>query len=95
MGGAALISREICQMQGDQALAADDINAALGHYDRAILFDPSNAQALMNRAGIYEQTGQIERAIADYRRVAALSSAPAILSQQAADRLKVLGAANP
>jgi Tfp pilus assembly protein PilF len=54
-----------------QHLAGRDAEA-LSDLDRAIALDPSYAKALQNRAAIYTQRGDRNRALADYRALDAL-----------------------
>jgi Tfp pilus assembly protein PilF len=68
-----------------------DTDKALADYNQAIALDPKDAAAYYNRGLIYQQRGERNGAIADFRKARDLSKDQQDV-QEARDRLKELGA---
>lgn len=59
-------------MLGILALEAQDLDAAIEHFNVALLLDPNAATVAMNLASAYERAGSVPRAIAAYEKALAL-----------------------
>jgi len=70
-----------------------DLAAAIADYDQAIACHPGQAAAHLNRAMAYEEAGEGELAMADYRIVRELSADPG-WRRQAAEGLRRLEGAS-
>jgi tetratricopeptide (TPR) repeat protein len=63
-------------MRGNVRRDQGDLAGAIADYDRSIAGHPGQAGAHLNRAVAYEEVGDRERAVADYRIVGELSADP-------------------
>ncbi|QEL56635.1 tetratricopeptide repeat protein [Chromobacterium paludis] len=77
--------------EGNRLVAAGDVPGALAAYDRCLLQDPRNWQALVNRANLRQQQGDYARALDDYMAAAALNPMSANIKSNLAVLLKELG----
>ncbi|CAK0890812.1 unnamed protein product [Prorocentrum cordatum] len=66
------VSAEECKSLGNAAVAAGDHGAAVEHYSRGLLAQPDHAILLSNRALCLHKLGQLQEALADATRCAAL-----------------------
>ncbi|POZ62654.1 tetratricopeptide repeat protein [Chromobacterium alticapitis] len=77
--------------EGNRLVAAGDFQGAITAYDRCLLQDPRNWQALVNRANLRQQLGDYSRALDDYMAAAALNPASTNIKSNLAVLLKELG----
>ncbi|WP_434632907.1 tetratricopeptide repeat protein [Chromobacterium sp. CV08] len=77
--------------EGNRRVAAGDWQGAIAAFDRCLLANPKDWQALANRAGARLQSGDNARALDDYMAAAALNPASANIKSNLAVLLKELG----
>ncbi|QND83365.1 TPR domain-containing glycosyltransferase family protein [Chromobacterium vaccinii] len=77
--------------EGNRRVAAGDWQGAIAAFDRCLLVNPRDWQALANRASARLQAGDSSRALDDYMAAAALNPASANIKSNLAVLLKELG----